>query len=159
MSFYQFELLDPRPTEEARHHNEEIFSGTVFGIEVTVPALAERCIFNIDPQHGDLLSNRAAIEDAVSCPLPLEGSTLVTIRPDLDSVGSMAVLESRARGISLRDTSGRIALIAKADRFERAGEWPGVTEFPSRKKLWPDERTHILAPIAACVGDHSVSDF
>ena len=100
---YRYAVLDPRT--DARNKatadvaNEAIFEDApagVLGIEVTVPALAARCALgNVDPQHtgGDV--NTAAIEVAVSYPFPPDGTMMVTIRPDLDSVGAMAVLAIR----------------------------------------------------------------
>lgn len=60
-----------------------------------MPTLAERCMANLDPQHlgGDVAT--AAIQAALAMwrELPPDGATLATIRPDLDSIGAMAVLE------------------------------------------------------------------
>jgi hypothetical protein len=91
-------------------------STPTLGIEVTEAELASACsLGNIDPQHGHdsgaLLSPgafpagyvregcMAAIDVACGCALPAVGATLATIRPDLDSVGSMAVLVLRALGL------------------------------------------------------------
>lgn len=44
-----FALLDPRPIPAAAEANDRVFNaGPVLGIEVTVPALAARCIGNIE---------------------------------------------------------------------------------------------------------------
>ena len=158
MTFYEFSLLDPRLTEDAKRYNEEVFRNEVFGIEVTIPALSDRCIFNIDPQHGYVRSDRAAVQDAVLYnPLPPKGTTLVTIKADLDSIGSMAVLDCRACGTSLKGASGRISLITKIDRFER-GDWPGIREFPTSEVLWTDadKWMRTSTPIAMYVGDNSI---
>ena len=157
---YIFETFDPRPIPEAEKHNNLVFGkGPVLGIEVTVPILADRCFYNIDPQHGSSPSNRAAIEEAVSYnPLPKGGTVLATVKPDLDSVGSMAVLSMRYRAVSLKAFSGSIALIAKSDQFDR-GDWPGVKKLPGMdgSDLWIHPHSKVLAPIALYVGDHSVS--
>jgi len=90
-NFFSFFMFDPRFIESAKKNNEEIFNlGPVLGIEVTIPMLAERCFANIDPQHADGV-NQAAIEAAMDWPLPKNGTVLATIRPDLDSIGSMAL--------------------------------------------------------------------
>lgn len=124
---YKFAVLDPRPIPVAQQANERIFAEAqngVLGVEVTVPALADRCTLgNIDPQHGfhretydnggyvegcpsTFLPGETAIEFALRQPipkstgwvatmLPPDGATLVTVRADLDSVGAMAVLKIR----------------------------------------------------------------
>jgi len=63
---YKFAILDPRPIPAAIEANDKVFaSGPVYGVEVTVPALAKRCTFNLDPQHTGGDASRAAIEYAV----------------------------------------------------------------------------------------------
>ncbi|MDD3911597.1 MAG: hypothetical protein PHZ22_05390, partial [Bacteroidales bacterium] len=85
---YRFELFDPRNVPAAIEANDKVFSlGSVYGIEVTVPALAARCAANIDPQHVGENVSTAAIEEAVFAELPSEGAVIATVRPDLDSVG------------------------------------------------------------------------
>ena len=160
---YRYAILDPRPA--GKEQNEAIFaSGPVWGIEVTVPALAERCVVNIDPQHSGGDAGRAAIEEALSIELfPPEGVTLATIRADLDSIGAMAVLSLRAQGVSFeKETLRRIRRIAEADTFAR-GEWPGPRPLPSREHPWPEydsegdtEGAQSLAAIAAAVSDFRV---
>lgn len=183
---YNFALLDPRLIPAAQEANEKIFSspcgvclhssgqldgetcrycgGTgfapVYGIEVTMLALAKRCVLNLDPQHLGGNANRAAIEDALIIELPAEGSTLATVRADLDAVGAMAVLVMRSEGIDLTQTMERINLIAESDKFARGG-WQGVKPLPTTKHLYDDstastETDTRLAPIAAAVGDFKV---
>jgi hypothetical protein len=69
-------LLDPRPISAAAEANERVFAlGPVLGIEVTVPALAERCTLgNIDPQHTDGDVSKAAIEVALEEQIPPRSS-------------------------------------------------------------------------------------
>mgnify|MGYP001168471663 CR=1 FL=1 len=144
---YSYAVLDPRPTDAARMANARAFAtGPVYGLEVTVPALADRCAANLDPQHlgGDAATT--AIQAAIDWPLPPHGATLATVRPDADSIGAMAILALRAEqlhvgyeGETLIDTVfhvgttpvqggpgmwERIGLIAEADR-EASGPWPG----------------------------------
>ena len=100
---FNFATLDPRPGLAATETNDKVFShGPVYGIEVTVPALAKCCTFNLDPQHTGSDAKRTAIEDALIAKLPSEGTTLATVRADLDAVGSMAVLSLRKQGIITR---------------------------------------------------------
>lgn len=97
---YHFAVLDPRPISAAEAANAAILGPKTFGIEVTIPILAAQCgLGNIDPQHSDRDTSLAAIEVALTVELPPDGTTIVTIRPDLDSVGAMAILALRKRGL------------------------------------------------------------
>lgn len=160
---YRFALLDPRPTPEAREANEKVLQGAfqggkeMYGIEVTVPELSRRCIRNIDPQHEGQDATHAAIEVVMAVPLPSPGTTLVTVRPDVDSIGSMAVLSLRAKGFDLRRAAQRIGSIAVADTFSRGG-WPGPRPLPNAMRPWDDsaasaESFRPLAAVAAMVAD------
>lgn len=142
--------------------NEAALTGQVLGIEVTEPSLAARCsLGNLDPQHAGGNASRAAIEEAVSVELPPEGTTLVTLRADLDAVGAMAVLAIRARGESLESAVGRIDQVAVSDKFARGG-YPGPQPLPTRSNPWNEqtaaaESSRPLAAIAAAVMDFKVS--
>ncbi len=138
---FKYGLLDPRKGQEA--NNDPVFSGSyTYGIEVTIPALAGRCSFNLDPQHTGGNGNSTAIEEAVNGELPPDGATLVTIRPDLDSVGAMAILKIREQkrgldehGVPYLHIAGsplrmRIQQVAESDRFARGG-YPGQS--PSQR--------------------------
>lgn len=182
-----FQILDPRPIPVATEANEKVFAaGPVYGIEVTVPALATRCVANIDPQHaraGD--ATLAAIEVALTAELPPAGATLATVRADLDSVGAMAVflINGDYRNACLVDPNtpvgqlcyygvktpltpedteamARIRMVADADKFARGG-WPGVHPLPTKDNPWPEqsasaESSRPLAAIAAAVADFKV---
>ncbi len=104
---------------------------STLGIEVTIPALARLCDQgNIDPQHGGGDIGLAAIEVALHHPLPPPGTSLVTVRPDADAYGAMAVLALRAEGVTFTPAMrARIALIAREDSFLR-GTWPGCRALP-----------------------------
>ena len=106
------------------HENDTMLGSATLGIEVTEPRLAARCgLGNIDPQHGGDKFEGAAIEAACRWPLPPRNSKLVTIRPDADALGAMAVLFLRAQGIELSSVaSERIALVAHWDKLAR-GHW------------------------------------
>ncbi|MDO8183931.1 MAG: hypothetical protein Q7T49_03040 [bacterium] len=155
---YQFALFDPRP--QGVEANDKVFADPVYGIEVTVPALAKRCAFNLDPQHSGGDANRAAIEDALMTELPAEGSTLATVRADLDAVGSMAIFNLRAKGESLESAMERIALVVAADKFARGG-YSGPKRLPTRSNPWDEssataESSRPLATIAAAIMDFKV---
>jgi len=79
---YQFTTLDPRNIPAATEANDKVFANPVYGIEVTVPALAKRCTFNPRPatHRGEPTArHRRCADDGA----PAEGSTLATVRADL----------------------------------------------------------------------------
>lgn len=124
---YTYIALHPRTATV-----EDVPAGTL-GVEVTARHLAQACsLGNIDPQHLDRDASTAAIEAALTWPLPAEGATLATIRADADSLGAMAVLTLRAQGLPV-DT-GRVQLIADADK-EASGPWPGRRPAPAPEDL------------------------
>lgn len=163
MSYYEFAVLDPRP--QGAVANDKIFSEAsqgVLGIEVTVPALAARCTLgNIDPQHSEGKADLTAIEIAADDCLPPQGAVLATVRPDLDSVGAMAIFEMATTAeFSINNAvRSRIDAIARADKFAR-GDWPGRQPLPTTENPWPTEgaadSTRSLAAIAAAVADFKV---
>jgi len=85
---------------EAEENNESLFGPLTLGIEVTHNGFSRQCgLGNIDPQHGvNSRSTSSAIEEALTWPLPPDGSRLVTIRLDKDALGAMAVLCIRLEG-------------------------------------------------------------
>ena len=174
---YNFGLLDPRS------NNDALLGDNTLGIEITRSDLAERCgLGNIDPQHTDNNNHLAAIEVAMTVDLPQDGATIVTLRPDLDSVGAMAVLLIRrdaedavwdGRGMKFGKLSyykctdriftleekQRIRLIASFDKFAH-GKWR-PTPLPTKENRWPSsgasaESVGNLAAIAAAVSDFKV---
>lgn len=157
---YQFAMLDPRNTPAAKAANDSIFGTNVYGVEVTVHALAGRCIFNLDPQHTGGDANRAAIEDALVVEIPSDGTTLATVRADLDSIGTMTIFSLRAKGESLESAMERINMVATADKFARGG-YSGPKPLPTRSNPWDDssataESSRPLAAIAAAIMDFKV---
>lgn len=132
------------------------------GIEVTDAELAARCdLGNIDPQHGyargPAIAGRAAIDVALGWPLPPPGATLVTIRPDADSIGAMAVLSLRAAGVAFTPPMlARVDRIARADCFDY-GDWASwATAHPppvvGQTLLALSPHTPEFCALAACVG-------
>jgi len=157
---YNFATLDPRNIPAAIEANDKVFANPVYGIEVTVPALAKRCTFNLDPQHTGGDANRAAIEDALTTELPTDGSTLATVRADLDAIGTMAIFNLRAKGESLESAMERINMVATADKFARGG-YSGPKPLPTRSNPWDEssataESSRPLAAIAAAIMDFKV---
>ncbi|MDO8728281.1 MAG: hypothetical protein Q7K26_00150 [bacterium] len=160
---FEYGVLDPRNIPEAKSSNEKLLGPNTLGIEVTIPALAKECgLGNIDPQHTEGKSDKAAIEVAIDYePLPPQGTTMVTIRADLDALGSMALLDLKVRGINIDENmKERISRIAESDKFAR-GEWPGPRPLPSLDKLFDDSMANTesdsrLAPIAAAIADFKV---
>jgi hypothetical protein len=129
---YKFALLDPRPIPAAVEANEKVFvTGPVYGIEVTVPALAALCIYNLDPQHSGGDASTAAIEAALTEELPLAGTTLATVRADLDAVGAMAVFALRAEGVTL---SPETYPVRRGCRYVRARQLAGSAAAPDPGK-------------------------
>lgn len=163
--FYAYAILDPRNIPAATAANDKIFENPVgvLGIEVTVPALAKRCLRgNIDPQHLGADPNKAAIEVALDAVLPPDGTTLATIRADLDSVGSMVVLSLRYEGVDMTtsERTARIQMVAESDRFARGG-YPGPRPLLSKESPWQDETASAessrpLATIAVAVADFKI---
>lgn len=146
---YGFALLDPRPTPLAKENNQKIFSnarGGVLGVEMTLPEFAEQCTLgNIDPQHTDKDIHTAAIDIAVNFPVPPKEATMLTVRPDLDAFGSMAVLSLRQKGVVLTpEIESRIQNISAADRLANAG-WPGPKPLPNKEDVWWDENESLAA--------------
>ena len=130
---YTYGLLDPRAG--AAGENLPLLGATTLGIEVTVPELARRCgLGNIDPQHSGGIAvgatGAAAIEACLTVTPPPVGSTLVTVRPDLDAFGAMALFALRCAGHEPGpDMWARIDRIARADRFDH-DPWPGPRPMP-----------------------------
>ena len=139
---YQYGQLDPRkgPDDEP---NKELLGKNTLGIEVTIPRLSERCgLGNIDPQHTEGLQISAVQYvlqkyESGDFKLPPEGSVLVTIRPDADAIGTMALITLLLEGEKItREIKERIALINKIDSFV-SGKWPGKQPLPSKENPWP----------------------
>ena len=128
---YRFHVLSPIRAEAAEAHNAPLLGRDTLGIEVTEPELARRCgLGNLDPQHTEGRADLTAIELALEHPLPPPGAILVTIRPDADAFGAMALFALRAGGTEPdRALRERVALVARADRFAH-GDWPGPRPLP-----------------------------
>lgn len=150
---YEIALLDPRPNAD----NSKIFEGKkVYGIEVTIPALAAKCdLGNLDPQHTGGDHTRAAIEDAVSVELPPEDARLVTVRADLDALGSMAIFNIRHVSELTPEILEKVKKVAEMDTFSKGG-WPGEKELPTKENPWPEGQSELM-PLIALSSDFKVS--
>jgi len=138
INYYRYATLDPRPSGEFSN-GELADRRNLFGLEVSVPKLAALCdLGNLDPQHTGGDATTAAIEAALTLPesdLPPPGATLVTVRPDADALGAMAVLLLRAVGEDLTpQIRVGIAKIAIADK-EASDLWHGPRPMGAAKDL------------------------
>jgi hypothetical protein len=132
IDMYQYGLLKPERVPGAELTNAALLGPQTLGIEVTEPSLAARCgLGNIDPQHsGDRRAEIAAIDLCLTAQLPLPGARLVTLRADLDSLGSMALLTLRAKRLEVTElTRLRVRQASTLDRFAH-GPWPGPRPLP-----------------------------
>lgn len=127
MTSYKFATVDPRPFALEGELEKLAQMGRTLGAEVTIPVVADALTEgNIDPQHLGGDATTAAIEAAVTWPLPPEGTTIVTLRPDADAFGVMAVLSLREEGAAIEgDSLDRVATIAEADKGH--AEWSPVS--------------------------------
>lgn len=129
----------------------------VLGIEITDTRLAALCgLGNIDGQHGaDALPDApAAVELCLEAHLPPAQSVLATLRPDLDSIGAMALLTLRKRGIRINAAMmERVLAIGRIDRFDN-GAWPGRRKLPdSLEELLSDGIGVEMSALAAASSD------
>lgn len=142
---YEYLALFYRTAEEKAALIQKLRENPTFGVEVTDPDLAAELVGNIDPQHLDGDLKTAAIIVAVDHAAP-ETDKLATVRPDLDAIGSISVLNitkhlnetygittfseiGSIKGVSTDDVFERTNQIAKADQHGR-GEWPGRRQVP-----------------------------
>ena len=115
--YYNCGILRTDVSDEAICHNDKLLGLHTLGIEVTDESFANRCgLGNIDPQH-QVRGKSSAIEEALSFPLPKEGSKLVTMRPDKDSIGAMAVLTLRALDMGDQIDKLLVLWIGAMDRY------------------------------------------
>ena len=148
---YAYGLLDPQSGDAG--DNRRLLGAATLGIEVPVPELAVGCgLGNIDPQHGGGAgigaSRVAAIEACLTATPPPAGSTLVTVRPDLDAFGAMALLAFRRAGGTLGPAMrARIERTARADRFDH-GAWPGPRPLPATLEEFASVTNQDLALVA-----------
>lgn len=155
-SVYAFGLLDPRPIPAAKEANEKVFAQAkngILGIEMTLPEYIEKCnLGNIDPQHTDGDITTAAIDIAVNMPVPEKDVLMVTVRPDLDALGSMALLNLRQKGLSLNsEVLERVKMISVSDTFAN-GEWE-AKPLPNYNNIWAGVKNKELSSISAAVMD------
>ena len=148
---------------EAKKPKDIVDPDTTLGIEITDKDVAARCrLGNLDGQHvarTDWMSGLAAIEIALCVdlnsslvghagpPWPnsnlptlvCDATTLATTRPDVDSVGAMAVLVLRTIGIAI-DVEF-VKVVANADSF-RVDAW-SPKPLPTEENPWPSGTTTV----------------
>lgn len=176
----KFALLDPRPTPEAAETNEKIFaSGRAYGIEVTVPALAARCVSNcvknLDDQHWGTNMGMTVIDiiyvsfknmyedekegfQLINNGKDFDDAILVTTHADLDSIGAMALIDigyQQAKHMMKqgRDLLDRVILISEAHKIAYAGWHP--KPLPTSDNPWREGEGD-LAAMAAAIADSTV---
>lgn len=148
--------IDPRPVAHDAMVALLEQSAPVVGVEFTLPKLAHLLADNIDGQHNTN-GGQAAIEIALSMPIPPHGTTYAVVRPDADALGAIAVLEMRRQavlesGVDAVDTQ-RIAYISKHDAFQ-FGEWSGPKDPNSLTK---DADSLTFAALNALCMDFKIS--
>lgn len=154
MTTYEFATIDPRPFALEGELKKLAAMGCTLGAEVTVPALAAALTEgNIDPQHSGGDAATAAIEVAVTWSLPPAKTTIVTVRPDADAFGTMAVLALREEGVVIDGSlAERVAAIAADDKT--SAEWKPsddletVTSLQAVKAMCFDHRRSVDERVA-----------
>lgn len=156
-----FALLDPRPA--AADDNAALLRGSAqaYLYEVTAPHLVTMCedmvaaCEHFDPQHTGGDPHTAAIEAAATGPYPAFCITrCLGMRPDLDTIGAMAVTQQRTQmgeyGIFRLppDHMARVKQIAEMDK-EAARPWPGP-----RPLSRPEDLLGPLSALSALAMDH-----
>ena len=156
----QFIAIDPRPAskdsqvEALANLKKEGFK--IIGFEVTLNWVAELCDQNFDPQHTGGDADTACIEAVLKHVGNHEAAygdvAMVTVRPDLDSVGGMAVylaaMQSDLSYMMFHFPGERVELVAEADKFTK-GEW-------KPRPLFEGNDSGVLAPIARFVSDFKI---
>lgn len=126
MKFFQF---DPRP--QGAEGNEKIFAaGPVFGVEVTIPALASRCVTNLDHHGpGDTAETPSACEQALALTeLPDGEFNLATVRPDADSITAMAVVYLSCWDRHDEIDADLVRAVGEMDRLGPSALWANCPE-------------------------------
>lgn len=139
--YYRYGILRSDVSVKAEAHNNSLLGKHTLGIEIAIPEFAARCgLGNINLQHSKSPhSSCSAIEEALTAPLPPKGSRLVTIRPDKDSFGAMAVLTLRAEN---RNIDRELVI------------WIGLVDsmgFHNAKKVRPDLAYHYDSAQSAAI--------
>jgi hypothetical protein len=167
-------LIDPRPNalDDAIAHIEaaKAEGKITIGLEVTVPAIADRLNFNIDPQHSGGDSTQSCIKAVADGALSeaLSGAfqkgdkvAFYTVRPDLDSFGAYTLAQwlMQCGEFNLADCADRIDRgifprveeIHRADCFINSGNWS------PRPMFSEGYEQSSLAAIARCVSDFKLN--
>jgi hypothetical protein len=155
---YKVIQIDPRPASKEAMIDLLKGNAPVWGVEFTLLALSQYIEFNLDGQHVEGGSGKAAIElAAISLP-PAKATTLAVVRPDADALGAIAVLNITAERWDKGEEGyppemiDRIDLIAKFDKFAM-GPW--VPQPLESRELSEDQK--IFKSISACCLDFKAS--
>lgn len=102
----------------------------IIGIEVTQPELALYCTLNIDPQHDNISNfDMTSLEyiynyrdTLISTCKIFDKILFTTVKPDIDSISSIALLELLLNDKFILDNNSilRLKAIAKSDRHGRS---------------------------------------
>lgn len=118
----------------------------IVGLEMTVPALAELCDKNIDPQHTDGNSAQSCVKEVTENAAKLlkeckgKDVVFVTNRVDLDSVVAYIAADRYLQG-KPQSYNENVAAINKHDTFS-AGKWEGPKPIQAFN---PENKTGALA--------------
>ena len=149
---YHYALLMPGHSKEARAHNRQWLGPNTLGIEITSPAFQPLCgLGNMDPQHTER-REVSAIEEALTFPLPPDGSFLVTERSDRDSLGAMQVLTERLEGNPDRLDKVLVQLVGVLDTyggFEAERLYPELFEMAGDPTSLSTKALNAIAKIAS----------
>lgn len=119
----------------------------IVGLEMTVPALAELCDKNIDPQHTDGNSAQSCVKEVTENAEKYlkeykdKDVVFVTNRVDADSVAAYVSADRYLQG-EPQDYNENVAAINKHDTFS-AGKWQGPK--PIEKAFDPENKIGALA--------------
>lgn len=136
-----------RDAEIARLKELKASGKTIIGLEMTVPALAEICDKNIDPQHTDNKVKQSCVREVVKNGEELletyKGKDVVfcTNRVDADSLAAFVAADRFLQGKPV-DYNPNIAAINQHDTFQGV-KWSGPK--PIEQAFDPENKTAALA--------------
>lgn len=152
--FYQLDVaqITLKQTQDKLHEMQSR-GLRVVGVEVSDPRLHQCLDVNIDPQHSGGNSQLSAIKASLEG--RLNGDTpvaFVTIRPDLDSLGAMAILAGMVD--TTNDAIRRIEQIHRAD-CSRTDKWKPCNIFDETQTPGY-EHSETLGAMHSAVSDHNI---
>ena len=139
--------IDPRPQQLLAMEALLKQNAPIYGVEFTLPKLVHLLQANIDGQHTEGGTGKAAIEIATTMPLPPENATFAVVRADPDALGAIAILALRRKGELAPAVLERAKYVATQDSFQ-FGPWPGPRD---PETLNQSERVLFSALTAICM--------